>query len=123
MKRIFVILTLVFSFLSVHAADITPISNAFKSGNASPLTSSMDKEVDVAVPGSSKKCGGSEAVAMLNTFFGANKPAGFSVLHNADKKDSGFLVGKLPTANGEFRVNVTYKSDGNKAIIQSIRIE
>jgi hypothetical protein len=123
MKRLVMILTLVFSFLSVRAADIAPISNAFKSGNASSLTSSMDSQVDMAVPGSSKKCNGSEAVAMLNTFFGDNKPNGFSVVHNADKKDNGFLVGKLPTAKGEFRVNVTYKLNGDKVIIQSIRIE
>jgi len=123
MKRLVIILTLVFSFLSVRAADITSISNAFKSGNASSLTSSMDSQVDMAVPGSSKKCNGSDAVSMLNTFFGTNKPNGFSVLHNADKKDSGFLVGKLPTSKGEFRVNVTYKLNGDKVIIQSIRIE
>ncbi|MDR3140865.1 MAG: DUF4783 domain-containing protein [Tannerellaceae bacterium] len=123
MKRLIIILTLVFSFLSVRAADITPISNAFKSGNASSLTSFMDSQVDMAVPGSSKKCNGAEAVAMLNTFFGTNKPSGFSVVHNADKKDTGFFVGKLPTSKGEFRVNVTYKLDGDKAVIQSIRIE
>lgn len=124
MKRfVIIICTLVFSLLYVNAADITSISNAFKAGNASTLTASMDKEVDVAVPGSSKKCNGSEAVALLNTFFESNKPTGFSVLHNADKKDSGFLVGKLPTSKGEFRVNVTYHSEGEKAIIQSVRIE
>lgn len=123
MKRLILIFTLAFSSLCMFAADITPISNAFKSGNASTLTSSMDTEVDVAVPGSSKKCNGTDAVAILNTFFGSNKPTGFTVLHNADKKDSGFLVGKLPTSNGEFRVNITYRSEGDKTIILSIRIE
>jgi len=114
---------LVFSFLCVHAADITSISNAFKSGNASSLTSYMDEEVDMAVPGSAKKCNAGDAVAMLNTFFQSNTPTGFSVLHNADKKDSGFIVGKLPTSGKEYRVNITYRAEGNKAIIQSIRIE
>lgn len=123
MKRFIISLTLVFSFLCAHAADVTAISGAFKSGNASSLAASMDKEVDMAVPGASKKCDGKEAVAMLDTFFSSHKPSGFTVLHNADKKDSGFLVGKLPTSGGEFRVNITYKTEGDKAIIQSIRIE
>ena len=35
----------------------------------------------------------------------------------------GFLVGKLPTSSGEYRVNITYRAEGNTAIIQSIRIE
>lgn len=123
MKRLFLTLALILSFLSVMAADIVPISNAFKGGNASSLSGSMDTEVDMALPGSSKKCNGNEAVSMLNTFFGSNKPAGFSVVHHADKKENGFFVGKLPTATGEYRVNVTYRAEGNKAIIQSIRIE
>jgi hypothetical protein len=83
----------------------------------------MDSQVDMAVPGSSKKCSGAEAVALLNTFFEANKPGGFAVVHSADKKDSGFLVGKLPAPKGEFRVNITYRLEGDRAIIQSIRIE
>ena len=123
MKRLLLTLALILSFLSVMAADITPISNAFKGGNASSLTGAMDQEVDIALPGSSKKCNGSEAVKMLSTFFGSNKPSGFSVVQHADKKDAGFFVGKLPTASGEYRVNITYRADGNKAIIQSIRIE
>ena len=35
----------------------------------------------------------------------------------------GFLVGKLPTSSGEYRVNITYRADGHTAIIPSIRIE
>ena len=34
MKRLLLTLALILSFLSVMAADITPISNAFKGGNA-----------------------------------------------------------------------------------------
>ena len=55
MKRLFLTLALVLSVLSVMAADIVPISNAFKRGNVSSLSGSMDKEVDMALPGSSKK--------------------------------------------------------------------
>ena len=119
MKRLFLTLALVLSVLSVMAADIVP----FKRGNVSSLSGSMDKEVDMALPGSSKKCNANDAVSMLNAFFGGNKPTGFTVVHHADKKETGFFVGKLPTSSGEYRVNVTYRAEGNKAIIQSIRIE
>ncbi|MFQ6927683.1 MAG: DUF4783 domain-containing protein [Parabacteroides merdae] len=73
------------------------------------------------LPGSSKKCNANDAVSMLNAFFGGNKPTGFTVVHHADKKETGFFVGKLPTSSGEYRVNVTYRAEGNKAIIQSIQ--
>lgn len=123
MKRLFITFAFVLSVLSLKAADITHISNAFKEGNASSLTVIMDTEVDLAVPGTTKKCNGTDAVAALNQFFQSNKPADFSVVHHADKKENGFFVGKLPTADKSFRVNVTYRTEGNKAIIQSIRIE
>jgi hypothetical protein len=106
-----------------QAVDINPVSAAFKAGNVSSLVTFMDQAVDVAVPGSTKKCNANEAVALLNSFFSSNKPTNFTVLHNADKKDSGFLVGKLLTPGGEFRVNITYRIGNDKVIIQSVRIE
>lgn len=123
MKRTTVVLVMLFSFICANAADITPISNAFKAGDATSLAGWMDQEVDMAIPGATQKCSAGEAVTLLNAFFKSNKPSGFSVLHNADRKENGFLVGKLPVAGKEYRVNVTYRTDGNKAIIQSIRIE
>jgi len=123
MKRLLFAFAFVLSVFTLKAADITTISNAFKGGNASSLTAIMDSEVDLAIPGATKKCNGGEAVSALNSFFNSNKPTGFDVVHHADKKENGFFVGKLPTANKSFRVNITYRADGDKAIIQSIRIE
>lgn len=68
MKRLLLTFALIFAFACAQAADITSISNAFKAGNASSLSGAMDKVVDVALPGSSKKCNGSEAVSMLSSF-------------------------------------------------------
>lgn len=123
MKRIVCMLAFALSVWSVQAADINNISNAFKEGNAQSLSSAMDKEVDMALLGSSKKCKGEEAVALLASFFKKHKPAGFTVVHHADKQDTGFFVAKLPTEGGQYRVNVTYRAEGNKVFIQSIRIE
>lgn len=123
MKKIVFTLALILSALSIQAADINGISNAFKNGNASSIAANMDTEVDIAVPGTSKKGSGSDAVSVLNQFFQANKPSGFTVAHHADKNESGFIVGKLATNTKEFRVNITYTIKENKVLIQSIRIE
>lgn len=123
MKRTVFTLMLLFGFLSAGAVDLAPVSTAFKAGNATALAPWMDKEVDMAVPGTSRICPATEALALLDAFFKANKPAAFVLLHNADKKDSGFLVGKLNAGNKSFRVNITYRTGENKLIIQSIRIE
>ena len=123
MKRLLLTFAMTFALFCAQAADITGISNAFKTGNASSLSASLDTEVDIAVPSQAKSCNGNEAINILNSFFSSAKPSGFSVVHHADKKESGFFVGKLQTNSYEFRVNITYRSEGNKAIIQSIRIE
>ena len=72
MKRLLLTFALIFAFVCAQAADITSISNAFKAGNASSLSGAMDKVVDVALPSSSKKCNGSEAVSMLSSFFSSD---------------------------------------------------
>ena len=123
MKKITCILIFILSVLSIRAADITVIVNVFKEGKASALAENMDTEVDIAVPGASNKGTGAEAVAILTQFFESEKPTGFTVLHHADRKDSGFIVGRLTTSKGETRVNITYNTKDEKVLIQSIRIE
>ncbi|MDR2680956.1 MAG: DUF4783 domain-containing protein [Tannerella sp.] len=116
-------LAFVLSVLGMQAADITPVSNAIKAGNADLLKDRMSEEVDISVPGTSKKASGNEAVAILKNFFQANKVTEFTVAHHADKNESGFLVGKLATSKGEYRINITYTTKDGKMLIQIIRIE
>jgi hypothetical protein len=123
MIRIVLFFAWLLASLYAQAIDMNPITASFKTGNASPLAALMEQETDIAVPASAKKCKPGKAVALLNAFFSSNKPTAFTVVHNADKKDTGFLVGKLVTAKGEFRVNITYRTENGKVIIQSIRIE
>jgi hypothetical protein len=123
MKRLLITFVLIFSFLSLKAADITSISNAFKEGNATTLATSMDSEIDLSLSGVNEKYTGADAIELLDAFFKSNKPSGFTVLHHADKNETGFVVGKLPSESKEYRVNITYRAEGDKAIIQSIRIE
>ena len=123
MKQILITLTLIIATLSMQAADITPVTNAFKAGNADMLKDLMASEVDVVTPVASKKGAPNDAVTILKSFFQSNKPTGFTVAHHADKNDSGFIVGKITTANKDFRVNITYITKDGKILITIIRIE
>ena len=123
MRKILFLLTLILSALTIQATDIKPVSEAIKAGNAEALKDKMAAEVDIVVPGASKKGTGNDAVAILKTFFQANKPTGFTVAHHADKNDSGFFVGKMTTEGKEFRVNITYNTKDGKILIAIIRIE
>ena len=123
MKKMTCMLVFILSVLNLRAADITLVVNAFKEGKAAGIAGNMDAEVDIAVPGTTNKGAGTDAVAILARFFESDKPTGFTVLHHADKNDSGFFVGRLTTGKGEFRVNITYHTKGNNVLIQSVRIE
>lgn len=123
MKTIIFALAFTLSVLNLRAADITPVSEIIRSGKAELLKDKMSDEVEISVPGTSAKGSGSEAILVLKAFFGANKVSGFNVVHHADKNESGFIVGKLATDTGAFRVNITYTTKDDKLLIQIIRIE
>ena len=123
MKRFFCTFAFMLSVLSMEAGDITKIVNIFTEGKVSANDTNMDAEVDIAVPGITKKTTGADAAVILMRYFESAKPTGFTVLHHADRNETGFVVGKLVTGTGEFRVNITYYTKDNKVLMQSIRIE
>ena len=123
MKKILFTLAFFAATLHLQAADIAPIITAFKSGNADLFKGMMAADVDLVTPDVSKKGNADEAIAHLKKIFQTHKPTGFTVAHHADKNDSGFVVGKLTTANRDFRVNITYTVKDGKMLITIIRIE
>lgn len=123
MKRFLLTCALLCAFCSLQAADIAGITLAFKEGKAETLAGKLAATIDLALPEQTLTCEGEQAIQALNRFFGQHKPATFTVVHHADKSDNGFVVAKLHTEAGDYRVNITYKADNNTAIIQSIRIE
>ena len=123
MKRFLLTCALLCAFSGLQAADIAGITQAFKEGKAEPLAGKLAATIDLALPEQTLTCEGEQAIQALNRFFGQHKPATFTVVHHADKSDNGFVVAKLHTEAGDYRVNITYKADNNTAIIQSIRIE
>ena len=123
MKKIICMFAFILSVLSMEAGDITKIVTIFKEAKVADNAGSMDTEVDIAVPGTKNKVSGANAAAILMRFFESAKPTDFTILHHADKNETGFIVGKLTTGNGELRVNITYYTKDNKVLMQSIRIE
>lgn len=123
MRKLKAIIVSLLTAWGVYAADITPITNALKSGDAAALAGNMYTETDIAVPGAAQKGSPAEAGAILSRFFQGNTPSDFTVVHQADKNDGGFVVGKMQTSGREYRVNITYIVKDGRALIQTIRIE
>ena len=89
MRKLKAIIVSLLTAWGVYAADITPITNALKSGDAAALAGNMYTETDIAVPGAAQKGSPAEAGAILSRFFQGNTPSGFTVVHQADKNDGG----------------------------------
>lgn len=123
MKRLLLMVLLLTNVFLLNAADITAISTAFQKGDAVSLQSAMAQSVDMAISDENKNCNTQEAISMLSEFFKLHKPESYQLVHHADKGENGFFVAKLKAGKQLYRVNVTYKTENNKIIIQSIRIE
>lgn len=123
MKRLLFICIFVINVLALKAADITAISTAFQKGDAASLQGIMAESVDMAIADNNRKCNAEEAVSSLSTFFKSNRTEEYRMVHHADKGESGFFVANMKSGGRQYRVNVTYKTENGKVMIQSIRIE
>lgn len=123
MRRITLMLSILIVSTALYAANVNPITTAFKCGDASALNNNIDKEVVITLPSVTQQCLGSEAIKILNGFFSSNKPNGFIVIHQAEKTTTGFYIGRYTSGANNFRINITYKISGDSILIQSIRIE
>ena len=99
------------------------LANAFKSGNATELSSYFGEKVDLALAGGSKGYSKEEAAKQLADFFSANKVSGFTVNHDGKRNESSFIVGTLSTSEGNYRINCFFKKMGDKFLIHQIRID
>ena len=63
------------------------------------------------------------AEGKMAAFFSGNQVSGFTVNHQGKRDESGFIVGTLTTANGNFRVNCFFRKVADKYVIHQIRID
>ena len=64
-----------------------------------------------------------EAEGTMAAFFSNHKVGSFNVNHQGKRDESGFVIGTLMTANGNFRVNCFFRKVQNKYVIHQIRID
>lgn len=122
------VITLLILFLAitgiVTAQNIpADIPAAFKTGDAQRLENYMDEKIYLIVPGLKQQLPRKKAKETLSVFFSKNKPSDFKTIHQSEQNNSGYMIGKLLTGNGEFRVHILMKIIDKKYIINQLRIE
>jgi hypothetical protein len=120
-----------FSLFFLLVSSVTLISfvqkdeivDALKSGDVEKLSRHFDQMVDISMPGKSNSYSKGQAEMVLKDFFTMNKVRNFELQHSGSNPSSNFIIGKLTTANGNFRTTVYIRQRGDKQLIQDIEFE
>ncbi len=126
MKTIKFLLTgiLVCFTMFAQSQNISPdIVTGLKTGNVGLIGKYFAKSVELKILDLEKTCSDVDANAALSKFFQSNAPKDFSIIHSGERTGSSYIIGKLTTATGEFRVTYFGKKSDNQCLINQFKIE
>lgn len=106
------------------AQDFSEIADALAKGNATGLGKVMGNSVDYSLNGKTSTVSKSDAENRLRSFFMENEVRSFESVHKGgSKSDIHYMIGKLFTSKGNFRITVYVIKAVENYVIQSIEIE
>ena len=117
-KRVIFLLTGLFIWTSVLLAQNVP-----EEGNSQELNKYLGDKVDLIIQNKSTHADKRTAEGTMAAFFSNHKVGSFNVNHQGKRDESGFVIGTLMTANGNFRVNCFFRKVQSKYVIHQIRID
>lgn len=118
------IFSLLFLFqLSLFGQNQQEIHSSFEQGNVEVLSSFLDDNIDLTVLKDEGIYSKAQAKVILKTFFTANSPGTFTVQHQGGNEQTAYIIGTLQTNGTNYRVYYLSKKNGNKTVIQKLRIE
>ncbi len=124
MKTIYItVLSLLFSSMMYAQSLTSSITDCFSQGKAAYLSSSLSSKVTLLLPEENIEADIAAVERDLDKFFKTYTPSDFALLHNTQKGESGFSVGKMTTSKGEYRVHLLFRQVNNKYLIHQIRID
>lgn len=124
-KRVIFLLTGLFIWMSSLMAQDVPegMIGAFKEGSSQELNKYLGDKVELIIQNKTTNADKRTAEGTMAAFFSNHKVGSFHVNHQGKRDESGFVIGTLTTANGNFRVNCFFRKVGDKYFIHQIRID
>ncbi|AVM53796.1 uncharacterized protein DUF4783 [Bacteroides zoogleoformans] len=124
-KWVIFLLTGLFIWMSSLMAQDVPekVIGAFKEGSAQELNKYLGDKVDLNILNKQNCVDKQGAKETMAAFFSDHKVCGFTVNHYGKREDSGFIIGTLATADGNFRVHCFFRKEQNSYVIHQIRID
>lgn len=96
---------------------------ATKKASAQELSAYFNSKVELVLPQKSGIFSNSQARLVLEDFFNKNPSPHFEIIHQGDRENSSFAIGKYKTANKVYRFYFLTKTKDNKTYIHQLRIE
>ena len=110
--------------VAMMAQDVPAgVITAFKKGNSQELNGYLGDKVELILENRSVNVDRQTAESKMAAFFSNHKVSSFNVNHQGKRDESGFVIGTLTTANGNFRVNCFFRKVENNYVIHQIRID
>jgi hypothetical protein len=102
------------------------IINALDTGNAKQLAGYFNQNVELVVLDNDNVYSKAQAQQIVSNFFSSFAPVeenAFSVIHNSGKEGAKYVIGKLQTEKGDFRIYFLLKQNNGQEYIHQLRIE
>ena len=124
MKKILIILTLLFAVFAGKAQDVTGVVSALKSANAEQVSGFFDKILDLKFPDKEeiKGIGKNQAGIALKAFFGNNNIKGFELSSQREMDGTMYIAGKLTNDTDGFKISIMLKLRDKGPQIITVRI-
>ena len=124
-KKLYLPLIFTLLFLPMLAQDKIPdkIIVSLETGNAKVLSDFFDQNVQLLILENDNVYSKAQAQQIVGKFFSDYRPERFEIIHQGAKEGPMYIIGKLVTQKGIFRVYFLLKTEENKSYIHQLRIE
>lgn len=131
-KHIVSIILIFCSFMSIAANSSqdkkvpNEINVGLATGDAKVLSTYFNQNVELVVLDNDNVYSKAQAQQIVTNFFSKFPPIeknAFSIIHDSGKENAQYVIGRLKTEKGDFRVYLLLKQNDGKQYIHVLRIE
>ena len=124
MKKLFIIIMVLFASFNTKAQDGNTLVNALKSADADEVSNYFDKILDIKFPEKDeiKSIGKNQAGIALKSFFDNNNIKGFELSSQREMGGTMYIAGKLTNAGEGFKLSIMMRTKEGKPQIITVRI-
>lgn len=100
------------------------VKEALCNGKVHGLSEIFDNDIEINIQENNRAKGKSRALPLLQNYVDRSRPYNLLITHKTERMQSGFLMGKLQTSNGQPQIHIMLKKGpSNNFIICQLRIE